>query len=152
MTPKQMWAAFSALQPQTTSYTAAFQFGVAADQLAQLVLCGEKTATSSAYPLYEASGEPLPQAGTYDIVLDSRNQAVCVIRTTKVTLVPFCQVSAQHAFKEGEGDKSFAHWRAVHEHVFRLWLAEAHLSFDQNMLVVCEEFDVVYAPDLATQD
>lgn len=56
MTPEQMWTAFSALQPQTASYTFAFQFGVADNQLAQLVLYGEKTATSSAYPLYEASG------------------------------------------------------------------------------------------------
>lgn len=86
MTPEQMWTAFSALQPQTASYTFAFQFGVADNQLAQLVLYGEKTATSSAYPLYEASGEPLPQLNTYDIVLDSHNQAVCVIRTTKVNL------------------------------------------------------------------
>lgn len=68
----------------------------------------------------------------------------------KLTLVPFCQVSAQHAFKDGEDGKSLAHWRAVHEHVFRLWLAEAHLSFDQNMLVFCEEFDVVYALDPVT--
>ena len=32
--------------------------------------------------------------------------AACVIRDTKVSVVPFHQVSPEHAYKEGEGDRS----------------------------------------------
>ena len=69
------------------------------------MLRGEKTARASAYELYKIENEPLPQAGTFDVILDSQGRAVCIIKITKVSVVPFCQVSADHAFKEGEGDK-----------------------------------------------
>ena len=42
------------------------------DLLADLVFKGEKTATASAYDLYAVEDEPLPQEGTFDVVLDSR--------------------------------------------------------------------------------
>ena len=47
----------------------------------------------------------------FDVVLDSKDQAVCIIEITKVSVQPFHQVSADHAYKEGEGDKSLAYWR-----------------------------------------
>ena len=48
------------------------------------------------------------------------------------------------AFREGEGDRSPAHWRRVHEDFFRGELAGAGLEFSPEMPVVCEEFEVVY--------
>ena len=82
----------------------AWAFGVEADLLADLVLKGEKTATASAYDLYSLEDEPLPQEGTFDVILDSQNQAVCIVEITKVSGRILNQVSAEHAFKEGEGD------------------------------------------------
>ncbi len=114
------------------------------DLLADLVLGGEKTATASAYDLYALEAESLPQEGTFDIILDSQNQAVCIIEITKVSVQPFNQVSAQHAFKEGEGDKSLAYWRQVHEDCFAEWLREAGLTFTPESKVVLEEFRKVY--------
>ena len=76
------------------------------DLLADLVLKGEKTATASAYDLYALEDEPLTQEGTFDVILDSQNQAVCIVEITRVSVRPFNQVSTQHAFKEWEGDKS----------------------------------------------
>ena len=32
--------------------------------------------------------------------------------------VPFDEVSKEHAYKEGEGDRSLAYWRDVHEDFF----------------------------------
>lgn len=40
-----------------------------ADELAELVNCKIKTATTSAYELYEA-GEHIPQVGEYNIILN----------------------------------------------------------------------------------
>ena len=108
---------------------------------------GEKTATASVYDLYQIDGEPIPQAGTFDVILDGQGQAVCIIKVTKVAVVPFNQVSAEHAFKEGEGDKSLAYWRKVHEEFFTEWMAEAGLAFSEERSVVLEEFCKVYPID-----
>ena len=109
-----------------------------------MVLKGIKTATASAYDLYELDKEPLPQEGTYDVVLDSKDEAVCIIEITKVSLVPFSQVSAQHAYKEGEGDRSLAYWQKVHETIFSKWFDECGLTFSPDSVIVLEEFEVVY--------
>lgn len=122
----------------------AWAFGCDADLLAALVLSGEKTATSSAHALYEAEGEPLPKAGEYSIVLDASDRAVCIIRTQRVSIIPFGQVSAAYAFGEGEGDKSLAYWQRVHRDFFTAELRRIGLSFTEEMLVVCEEFELVY--------
>jgi len=119
-------------------------FGDDADKLADLVQCGIKTGTSSAYPLYEVENEPLPEASGYSVILNSKDEAICIIENTKVYVVPFCEVSSDHAFKEGEGDRSLTYWRRVHEEFFSECMEEAGLTFDENMKVVCEEFRVVY--------
>lgn len=144
MTPEQLWNEYKTINPAIGDKIDAWAFGTLADQLADLVLRGEKTATASAYELYKIENEPLPQVGTFDVVLDSQDQAVCIIEITKVTVVPFKQVSAEHAFKEGEGDKSLNYWRQVHEEFFTEWMAEAGLSFSEETGVVLEEFRKVY--------
>ena len=147
MTPEQLWNEYKIMNPAIGDDINAWAFGVEPDQLADLVLKGEKTATASAYDLYQIDGEPIPQAGTFDVILDGQGQAVCIIKVTKVTVVPFNQVSADHAFKEGEGDKSLAYWRQVHEELFTEWMAEAGLAFSEEMGVVLEEFCKVYPID-----
>lgn len=122
-------------------------FGDEVDVLAALVASGRKTATASAFPLYELEEESLPQEGEYSVILDSREQAVCIIRTERVYLVPFRDVSEEQARREGEGNLSLAYWREVHERFFRQEMEEAGLVFDEDMLVVCEEFSCVYTKE-----
>lgn len=144
MTPQEMWNAYKKINLSIGDEIDAWAFGVDADFLADLVLRGEKTATASAYDLYALEGEPLPQEGTFDVILNSQDQAVCIVEITKVSVQPFNQVSAQHAFKEGEGDKSLAYWRQVHEDFFADCLGEAGLAFIPESKVVLEEFRKVY--------
>lgn len=144
MTGKELWEAFITSNHLDDYEYEAWAFGVEADLLAHLVAIGEKTATASAYPLYELENEPLPAAGEYSVILDSKDNAVCVIQTKSVTVVPFHEVTAEHAYKEGEGDKSLAFWRQTHETFFAECLGEAGLEFTPDMKVVCEEFAVVY--------
>ena len=144
MTPQEMWNKYKQINPSIGDEIDAWAFGVDADFLADLVLRGEKTATASAYDLYAIDDEPLPREGTFDIILDSQNQAVCIIEITKVSVEPFNQVSAAHAFKEGEGDKTLAYWHQVHEDCFAEWLREAGLTFTPDSKVVLEEFRKVY--------
>ena len=67
------------------------------------------------------------------------------MKTVKVTVLPFMQVSEEHAYKEGEGDRSLHYWRTVHAKVFSDELAEINMRFSENMLVVCEEFQMVFS-------
>ena len=123
----------------------AWSFGDDADLLAKLVKDGIKTATCSARCFYEMEGEPLPEIGTYSIILDSGDEAVCVIKTTKVYLAPFNRVTAEHAFREGEGDRSLAYWRDTHKRFFTEELEAENLEFSEDLELVCEEFEVVYS-------
>ena len=122
----------------------AWQFGEAPDELAAQVLSGIKTATCSAYDLYEAEGEKFPEEGQYSIVLDSKDEAVCIIKTARVYVTAFDQVTAEHAYKEGEGDRSLKYWRDVHERFLKKELASISQTFDGSTKVVCEEFVLVY--------
>ena len=147
MTPQEMWNAYKQINPSIGDEIDAWAFGAEPDLLAELVFKGEKTATASAYDLYALEDEPLPQEGTFDVILDSKDQAVCIVEVTKVSVQPFKQVSADHAYKEGEGDRTLAYWQKLHENLFSKWLHEVGLHFSQDSLVVLEEFRVAYPID-----
>ena len=146
MTAKEMWDAFTQRHPEASGaeYEAWCYGSDAADELARLTADGIKTATASAYPLYELEQEALPEAGEYNVILRTDGTALCITKTTKVTLVPYREVSAEHAFREGEGDRSLSYWRKVHGPFFEEELASAGLTFTEDMTVVCEEFRVVF--------
>lgn len=143
MNAQEMWEVYSQKENINASYDA-WSFGNAAEELAGLVLKGIKTATASAYPLYEMEGESLPEAGQYSVILDGKDNAVCVIRTERVFVVTFDHVDERQAWKEGEGDRSLTYWRTVHKRFFTECMAEAGLQFEDTMKVVCEEFIRVY--------
>ena len=101
MDAKTMWEQYAASKNIRAEYDA-WCFGDDPDTLADLVLRGIKTATASAFPLYALDGEELPQAGEYSVILWNDGTAACIIQTTRVYTMPFCQVSAEQAYKEGE--------------------------------------------------
>ncbi|NLK27250.1 MAG: ASCH domain-containing protein [Clostridiales bacterium] len=147
MKEKEMWNLYiNKNQVKNRTYNA-WSFGddpKTANILASLVAKGIKTATASAYQLYEIENIPLPQKGDLNIILDSDNNAVCIIETRKVYTCPFLDVSEEHAYKEGEGDRSLSYWRKVHKEFFTRELKTYELDFNESMLVVCEEFKVVF--------
>lgn len=130
--------------PLGAQLQSSFQFGVAADELAQLVLKGVKTATASAYDLYEAE-EPLPAFGAYDVILDEQNQPVGIIKNDAVTIEQYLDVNAQHAYEEGEGDRSLAYWRQVHHDFFTAaYYEEGKVFREKQAQIVLEKFHLVY--------
>ena len=143
MNAQEMWEIYSRQRNIHAEYDA-WSFGDDPDILAQLVLSGKKTATASLHLWYDLEGEPLPEAGQYSVILDTRDDAVCIIKTQKVFVVPFRDVDAVQAWKEGEGDRSLSYWRSVHARFFREELAQAGIAFDESMNVVCEEFKKVF--------
>ena len=119
-----------------------------ADELLALVLSGTKTATAGALWDYEAEGQELPTPGDLGIVTDGRGVPRALIVTTRVEIVPFDDVSAEHAYFEGEGDRSLGAWREVHERFFTEHAVHGR-GFSPEMPVVLQRFDVLYsqAPD-----
>ena len=118
--------------------------GVFADDLANLVLAGIKTATSSSKIAFETDGDPLPETGTYSVILFDNDEASCILQDTKVSVVPFNKVSEEHAYKEGENNRSLEMWREVHKNAFSPDYERVGQEFDENGLCVLEEFQVVH--------
>ncbi len=86
-----------------------FSFGnteIMADEWVQLVKAEKKTATSSVFCFYEMEGAALPQGGKLSILCNSKNEAECIMLTTKVYTTSFNLISKKHAYKEGEGNQS----------------------------------------------
>ena len=124
----------------------AWSFGATraeADELLGLVLAGTKTATSSARADYDASddhpAEDLPSVGGLGIVTDADGRPRALVVTTEVSQARFDEVDEEHAWLEGEGNRSLLHWRDVHETFF-----STHGSFSPDMQVVLERFAVLH--------
>jgi uncharacterized protein YhfF len=113
-----------------------------ADELAELVRSGTKTATCSALWSYEDEEKPLPQKGELSIVIDGSGIPVAVIETVEVFVASFNEVSEHFAYEEGEGDRSLAYWREVHRNFFRRRQFK-NRSFDEEMPLVCKRFRVL---------
>lgn len=115
-----------------------------ADELGSLVLSGRKSATCSAVWNYEAEGEPFPQVGNLWLVLDGRNEPMCVVETVEVTMRTFNEVDADFARAEGEDDLTLESWREGHRRFFTRTLAPIGKEFSETMPLICERFRVIY--------
>lgn len=150
---KKMWRSYlqtledSAAQTQKTC--PAWHFDLTekgANELVDLVLRGMKRATTSALWVYEHEHEPIPAAGDYSVITDWEGIAKCIIQTTGITIVPFNEVTAEMAAKEGEGDLSLSYWQKGHALFFRAECRAIGAEFIETIPVVFEEFEVVYIP------
>ncbi|MFO6300017.1 ASCH domain-containing protein [Rahnella selenatireducens] len=118
----------------------AWQFGDSpelANELADLIIKGIKTASCGSFATYQQE-EYAPRIGSYNIILDSQDVPVCVIRLVSMRLVRFCDVTADFARKEGEGDLSLEYWQNEHQKFFT---REGY--FSDEMELIAEEFEVV---------
>ena len=141
---KQFWDDFAAEHGLVNvSEPEAWSFGTDADTLAQLVKQGIKTATTSGVELYAFDNDSLPKVGEYNIILDSQNEPVCVTETKVVEVLPFKYISAEHAYHEGEGDRSYDYWHQVHVDFFTEEYASYNATFTPESKCVCEVFELV---------
>ncbi|MDW0115955.1 ASCH domain-containing protein [Sporosarcina thermotolerans] len=116
-------------------------FGEAVDELAQAVIEGRKTATCSAHVLYELEKEPIPVVNEYSIILNSLNEPVAIIKTVDVSIIPMNEVTEEFALAEGDG--SYRNWKEIHERYFKRELGKVGLKFTEDILLVCERFELV---------
>ncbi len=153
MTDKELWIEFCAKKniDVDTPYESYGFGGIEegdTDKLAELVLEGKKFGTAGLYDEYlmEDALDEIPKPGDYSIILNSKDEAVCVIRDYDVYVRAFGDVAPFHAYAEGEGDRSLKYWRDVHKEFFTECLDEIDLQLDQESRIVCEKFSVEYIP------
>ena len=115
-----------------------------ARELAILVLRKKKTATASLVEFNEKNPEDAPVENGYSIVTDFENNPLCIIQTTEIRHLQFAEVDAQFASDEGEGDQSLEYWREVHRNYFSKEAANLGLKFDEQALICCERFRLLY--------
>jgi uncharacterized protein YhfF len=148
--PVQVWRAYLDSLPDAGAAPDTYQawsFGDnpdLADELAELVVRGVKTATAGLLWEYEAEGEAIPRPGDVSVILDGAGAPVCVIQTTQVEVKPFDQVDAAFAYDEGEGDRGLDTWRQAHWRYFSRACPPLGRTPSQTMPVVCERFRVVF--------
>lgn len=148
MNVDEMWKAFlqESGRAEDTPYEA-WHFcddEASANALAELTLKGVKQATASLHALYVVEGESIPKPGDLSVITNWNEEAVCIIETKSVEVLPFDSITKEHAEIEGEGDKSLAYWRTVHEEFFTREAKEIGLEFSEESLVVFEIFSVVH--------
>jgi uncharacterized protein YhfF len=143
------WESYVQSQAQDPSprFFEAFHFDdneQSADQLAQLVLAGTKRATAGLVWSFEAASVPLPKAGDLSVVTNWAKTPLCIIETERVDIVPYSEVCAEFAAREGEGDGSLRYWREAHWAYFGRECQRIGRTPGPNMPVVCERFEVVF--------
>ena len=115
-----------------------------ANECLDLVLQDIKQATATSLWWYEKHNEALPKVGDKHIITDWDGNPKAVIEITKVEQVPFNQITPEFAAIEGEGDKSLAYWKRVHQAYFTREMKPYGEHFSEDMVIVCEYFKTVY--------
>ena len=125
----------------------AFAFGDSremADKLADLVVHGNKRATTGYRPSYDYEDVPLPVKGELFIVCDGGGRPRALIVNDDVIVKPFNEVGEEISGPEGEG--SLEKWIEDHREFFTRECEANGMEFDETADVVVEMFSVVYAP------
>ncbi|MEO6696279.1 MAG: ASCH domain-containing protein [Ignavibacteria bacterium] len=115
-----------------------------ANELAELVKNEIKKATASLLFWYDKGEEVMPEVSDINIITDWSGMAQCIIRTVKVTILSFKEVTAEMAYKEGEGDRSLEYWKNAHVNFFIRDLKNENLKFTEDLKIVFEEFEMIY--------
>lgn len=114
----------------------------ACNYLLDLVLKGKKKATASSKIGYQIEGDEIPKEGDMSVITDWEGTPRCVIRTTRVRIIPYKDITFDIAKLEGEDD-NLESWRRNHESFFREEGKELGYQFSEDMEVIFEEFEVV---------
>lgn len=105
-----------------------------ADELLNLVLKGQKTATAWA----AVNGTHGSEVGKRMEIKDSKGVARAIIETIELEKKPFNLVDERFAYDEGEGDRTLSHWREEHKKYFT-----REGTYSDDMEVYCERFKLI---------
>lgn len=115
-----------------------------ADSLLGLYLEGKKTAGSGLVKDYEICGDSLPEVGDFWMILDSRKEPKCIVKTKRVEINLFGEMPVEVAVSEGEGDLSLEYWTHAHREFFSPFLESWGIENLDAEKVVTEFYDLVF--------
>lgn len=149
---EQLWNAYN---ETTDTHGASYQtrwFGqqnnpAEVQALAEAILVGTKTATTTPLDSCTAEQVAIPQVGDYNILLNGEMKPVAVLKTVVSELIPFYRISAEHAYHEGDGDRTIGDWRKRKTEEFTPTLEEHGKNLSSDTPMVSEVFEVVYRAD-----
>jgi uncharacterized protein YhfF len=113
------------------------------EALLTLIRSGQKRAGTGLLWAMAVDGDPLPAVGDIEIVVDHLNAPALITRVTRVSVVPYSEVTPAYAAIEGEGDGSLAYWRDAHWAFFSRECARIGRAPSEAMPVVCSVFEVL---------
>ena len=73
--------------------------------------------------------EHIPQVGEYNIILNGLEEPVCITQTKVVYITSYNLISPEHAWHEGEGDRSYKYWKNIHDIFFMKNIIESVKDF-----------------------
>lgn len=111
------------------------------DDLADKVIKGQKTATSSLEEYYLLGIKKRSKVGDYFSVLDSSGNEVALVRIEKVRNVKFGNITDKFAVEEGDG--SLENWKAIHQPYYSELLQKIGKELNDETILVCEWFKVI---------
>ncbi|MBE8720808.1 ASCH domain-containing protein [Sphingobacterium pedocola] len=115
-----------------------------ADACVELVVQKIKRATSPSVWWFEKNNEELPRVGDIAIVTNWEGEPRAIIKTTKVEIVKFKNITPEYAYTEGEGDKSLDYWKKVHLDYYKREMEELGEYPNEEMEIVCEYFETIW--------
>ncbi|WP_102124375.1 ASCH domain-containing protein [Lactiplantibacillus plantarum] len=115
--------------------------------LADAILAGTKTATTTPLDSYTRNKLPFTQVGDYNVLLNGDMKPGRDSENGGVLLIPFYRISAEHAYHEGDGDRTIGDWRKRKTAEFTPTLEEHGKNLSSDTPMVSEVFEVVYRAD-----
>ena len=129
-----------------TKYVESFYFDLeeeSANKLLEMVLIGKKKATTSSLESWKINNLGSPKVGDYSIVTDWNGTPRCVIQTKNIIIIPFREMTYEICQREGE-DECLETWRQNHVNFFAEEGNEMGYEFTEDMMIVFEDFKVIY--------
>lgn len=106
------------------------------------VLNGSLCAEISPYDVIRYNDYAIPFVGDYNIIIDDKENAICVIKTNRVDMIPFIDIKEQMAKKLGFD--SIENFRERYKKILASELKEIKENYKDEAVCVIEEFEVVY--------
>jgi uncharacterized protein YhfF len=117
------------------------------DELVAAILAGAKTTTTGLLEEYEHYGDPIPEPGSRQALIDSDGRRIAVLEIVEARVIRVSEVTEEFARAEGEGFETVADWRAGHQKYYQGEQMREALgkvpAFDDNTLIVAEWFRLV---------
>ena len=131
----------------TGDFVDAYGFGDNSELMNELlgyVVDGIKRTSSSLVVETELEGWPMDHVGDLNIILDGMDKPAIVIKNVSVRRVKYKDVDADHAYWEGEGDRSLETYFLEHDKYYKRRGEALGFEFNKDMLVDLVRFELVY--------